>query len=481
MSSGIRSATNSAISALQVTQEQLSVVSTNLANANNADYHLRTTNIGSYDDSGDSTSSGVYVTSVTRAYNLSLETSLHTAIANNSYQQSYYTQLSEVQNILGSDNTSYLNNAVVSFSDALASLEANPKSTSYRSAVISAGDELCSVINSEYSELTDQAEAIFKVDSSTSAISGSLSTQVDDVNDLLKQINSLNNSIASVENGDDSSQQALDLRDQRDSLVKELAAYGDFSFTEEDNGQYSISISNGSSSETLIDGSGDTSVLQNTLVVAADGSGNPEITLSSGTVLTLTSESGSLAADVDSYTYIKDTMTDLYNYASAFATAINDLQGSTTAYDLDGNSTSGSSFFDVASSSSRKIITLDSYVDGNPRKLAVSQSATDSGDGSNAEAMWEALNNTVSATYNTTLLKYADQILTNVSQDVSTAESNAENTASIQSMFEDEVSSFSGVSTDTELVSMLNYQRAYQAAAKVVTAIDEMLQTVINM
>ncbi|MDH5590328.1 MAG: hypothetical protein OEZ37_09800, partial [Gemmatimonadota bacterium] len=41
--------------------------------------------------------------------------------------------------------------------------------------------------------------------------------------------------------------------------------------------------------------------------------------------------------------------------------------------------------------------------------------------------------------------------------------------------------SISGVSIDEELVSMIQYQTAYQAAAKVVTAVDEMLQSLINM
>ncbi len=41
--------------------------------------------------------------------------------------------------------------------------------------------------------------------------------------------------------------------------------------------------------------------------------------------------------------------------------------------------------------------------------------------------------------------------------------------------------STSGVSVDEELVGMIQFQTAYQAAARVVTAADEMLQTLITM
>jgi flagellar hook-associated protein 1 FlgK len=38
----------------------------------------------------------------------------------------------------------------------------------------------------------------------------------------------------------------------------------------------------------------------------------------------------------------------------------------------------------------------------------------------------------------------------------------------------------SGVSVDEELTSMLSYQRAYEAAARVMSAVDSMLDTLIN-
>jgi flagellar hook-associated protein 1 len=41
--------------------------------------------------------------------------------------------------------------------------------------------------------------------------------------------------------------------------------------------------------------------------------------------------------------------------------------------------------------------------------------------------------------------------------------------------------SVSGVSTDEELINVMQYQQAYTAAARLITVVDEMVQTVLNM
>jgi len=45
----------------------------------------------------------------------------------------------------------------------------------------------------------------------------------------------------------------------------------------------------------------------------------------------------------------------------------------------------------------------------------------------------------------------------------------------------DQRGSISGVSLDEEAAHMVEYQRTYEAAARMVTTVDQMLQTVIHM
>jgi flagellar hook-associated protein 1 FlgK len=41
--------------------------------------------------------------------------------------------------------------------------------------------------------------------------------------------------------------------------------------------------------------------------------------------------------------------------------------------------------------------------------------------------------------------------------------------------------SISGVSLDEEMINLIKFQHAYDAAAKLITTVDELLNTVINM
>ena len=50
----------------------------------------------------------------------------------------------------------------------------------------------------------------------------------------------------------------------------------------------------------------------------------------------------------------------------------------------------------------------------------------------------------------------------------------------ITSQVDDDRESVSGVSLDEEMTNMLSYQHGYQAAARMVTTIDEMLDVLIN-
>ena len=63
------------------------------------------------------------------------------------------------------------------------------------------------------------------------------------------------------------------------------------------------------------------------------------------------------------------------------------------------------------------------------------------------------------------------------------ANANAEQTASnlVLQQLNDQRASISGVSLDQEAANMIRYQQAYAASAQVISTINNMMQTVINM
>jgi flagellar hook-associated protein 1 FlgK len=63
---------------------------------------------------------------------------------------------------------------------------------------------------------------------------------------------------------------------------------------------------------------------------------------------------------------------------------------------------------------------------------------------------------------------------------VQAAEQSAATQGSLASSLTSQIDAESGVSIDEEMANLLAYQRAYEAAARVLTAIDAALETLIN-
>jgi flagellar hook-associated protein 1 FlgK len=68
-----------------------------------------------------------------------------------------------------------------------------------------------------------------------------------------------------------------------------------------------------------------------------------------------------------------------------------------------------------------------------------------------------------------------------VGSDVRHASVNAEHEAAMVAQLENYRESVAGVSLDEEMINLVKYQHAYEAAARVITTVDEMLDTVLNM
>ncbi len=469
----LNAATNIATSALLTRQDQMEVITTNVSNSGSEDYHVRLTTL-SYDEVN-----GVYISSVTRAYDAALEENLRDATSSYYYQSVYYDKISDVETVIGPDGESPLTAALTDFANALQDLATSPDDTTSRAEVLSTAETLASEINSEYSSLASLRDTIADDDSSDG--SGLISTSITEVNTLLEQIATLNEAIHDAEDGN--GEEALDLRDQRDALVKELSQYIEIDVDEdEDTNQYTITLITDSGTDTLIDGSvlnAVASTLQCDMV--ASGSFNePQISVvdSDGTttVVTLSDESGTIKALIDSRDYICDLMDDLYSYAVAIADAINTVQA--MGYDL--NDVAGTDLFSYTAQPSEG--DFISVAITNTNDIAASDTTGESGNSDNAIELWNALNDSTTYGYNgETLMLYSDQILSDIALEVSTSEGLVDTAETVMNMYESSVSSLSGVSTDEEMVDMLEVERAYQAASKLITTIDEMLETVINM
>jgi len=80
----------------------------------------------------------------------------------------------------------------------------------------------------------------------------------------------------------------------------------------------------------------------------------------------------------------------------------------------------------------------------------------------------------------TTLDGYYQQLVTGIGADLNTVQRGRDNVSAILGQIEALRESVSGVNLDEELTRMIQYQYGYQAAARVITMLDELLDTLIN-
>ena len=285
--------------------------------------------------------------------------------------------------------------------------------------------------------------------------SAALTDLVTTVNAYSKELSELNVAVSqSVEN----TQAANALLDRRGYVADQLAAAVGGSFLTNDANQLSVTLGGG----TIVGPS-----TYATLQVASSGgttslqwvSDSSTATVSSGTA------NGYLTAintTIDSWTTTLDAV------ASAITTQVNAVQ--TTGFDRDGNA--GNNLFTGTTAATISVALTDG--DDIAASAVAPAGGNASLDGSKADAMAA-----ISIAANGPDELYQDLVVS-LGFAVQAAEQSAATQESLASSLTSQIDAESGVSIDEEMANLLAYQRAYEAAARVLTAIDAALETLIN-
>jgi len=148
----------------------------------------------------------------------------------------------------------------------------------------------------------------------------------------------------------------------------------------------------------------------------------------------------------------------------------------TTGYTVDGST--GINFFDpnnITASSIR----LSTEITRNPDRIITAQLAEAEGDNRIALAIHDLQDRQVMSNNSTTINDYYNTMIGSLGIVTQQAQSNAENYQSIVNQIVAAKESVEGVSLDEEMTNMIKYQHAYDAAARMITAMDEAMDTLI--
>lgn len=341
--------------------------------------------------------------------------------------------------------------AISNFFDSLNQLSTSPADLSLRQGVLTAAGNLASAFNIAANNLTTQR----------TNLDSSVTQTVGQVNQLTRQIAQLNVQISNLENA---GQSAGTFVDQRTQLIDQLSSLIDVSVIPTDN-SLTLSTAHGTA---LVAGGQSFS-----LTSQFDASGVQHI-FSQGSDITATIVSGQLGGLLQARDQeIPSIQSQLDTLAEGLAEAVNQAQAA--GYDLNGQQ--GTDLFNLPSTGAGAAASISVAIT-DPSLIAASSDGTRGSNG-NVEAMYALRNEGVISGQSPT--DYYSSVVFNVGNAVSgaTAEQSASNL--VLQQLNDQRSSISGVSLDEEAANLMRYQQAYSASAEVISSINSMMQTIINM
>jgi flagellar hook-associated protein 1 FlgK len=219
---GLSSALATAMSGLRSTQAALSIISSNVANANTPGYVVQNPNQIEVNSGG--FGSSVMTTGVNRQLDLFVQNQLRTETSGGAYANQISNILGQLQSVYGTPGgNGTLETALNSFTTALQSLSNNPSNQSAQSVALSAAQGLAQQLNAT-------TRGIQTLRTNVEQDIGNSATQA---NAAMAQIATLNTQLQGLSPSDPLS---ATLQDQRDNAVNTLAKFVDIRVVSDSNG-----------------------------------------------------------------------------------------------------------------------------------------------------------------------------------------------------------------------------------------------------
>ncbi len=486
--SGLTSALSSALSGLLVTSTQSNVTSRNVTRASDPDYSreqaVLTTNLDG----------SVRVTGTQRAASKQLTDALLQANSNSSAQSSIldaYNSLSATVGDVQDDGSVAW--GINQLQQALQSAEFDPSNTTLATQAVTTASGLASILNgasSSVETVREQADA-------------GIATSVATVNTLLAQFQTLDNSIAS---GTLSGDQKASAQDQRDAVLKQISAEIGIRTTQRSDGSMAIYTDGG---VTLYDRTARKVTFTASPTLAAASTG--QAVYADGVPITgasspMPSNTGRIAALAKVRDEIAPTyQNQLDEIARTLITTFSEKDQGTPATQPD-----ATGLFSYAGSPT--VPASGTLVPGLAASIKIN-AAFDVSAGGNAFLLRDGGANGAAYTYNSTgVVGYQSRLaslitalgqpqtfssatklsttntLAGLATDSagwveggrSTATTASTAASATASRAQDALLSATGVSLDTEMANLLSIEKSYQASAKVLTTVNQMLGDLMN-
>jgi flagellar hook-associated protein 1 len=453
--SGLFGSLSTALSSLAASQDEMATTSNNVANANTPGYSREVPVITAGDPITEGSltfGTGVVLQKIQSLRNPILLIQINQSTQQNSSLNASLTQLQQIQTQFAS-SSSGIGADISNFFNALQQLAPDPTDLTLRQSVLTAANTLATDFNTVAGSLKTQS----------SNIDQNVVADVTQVNSLTSQIASVDQQISNLQG---SGQAAGDgtLVDAQNNLIQQLSALIDVQVIPTGQG-ITLATSNGTA---LVSGS-------QSFALTTQASGGVQHIFAGTEDITNSLTGGSLAGLVQVRDQeIPSISGSLDQLAAGLANGVNTANAQ--GFDLNGNQ-GGNIFAPPPVNGVGAAATLTvSMTD--PALISASSDGTTGSNGNLANL--SAVADTALANGQTPIDSYAN-VVSQVGSITANTSADADSSNLILQQLQDENGSVSGVSLNEEAANLIQYQTAYQSAAKVVSTINLLLLDAVNL
>lgn len=450
---------NIAYTGLNAHQKRINVIGENIANVNTEGYHRQRVDLEPINNLARGLiagvtrqGGGVAVSDISRLRDETLSDHASSQGGKAAARSKAAEALTQIEQTIGGLTPGGLHDQMKALFNSFDDLASAPEDPAMRRVVLQRAEDL--------------AQGLVRTADSIGAIRSRVEASA---TETIRVINSLTDQIATIDaeilgaNAVDADPNAL--MDRRDLMIRKVSDLVSIDVVRQSDGQVTISlegqlmVSNGKSTEISLANSPDAGL-------ATLGYDKISVVAPSGRELAVTS--GSLAGDLNALaTLIPDARRDLDNVATEVANQINTIHR--TGVGLDGST--GLDLFTVIPINGGLEVSTD--VADQPDKIGAAAAGAGLLDNEVARTLGQ-----LADAADSPLVKFVEAVgALGVKVAAATSSADAARAASAQA--DSLALAAGGVSLDEELTDLITAQRSYEASARLLTAMDEMLQTLL--
>jgi len=359
--------------------------------------------------------------------------------------------LKQVETVFGEPEDSGLANIMTEFWNSWSSLANNPESDLARSLVRDKGVLLSNTFNRLDKNLNNlQKQTGIEIQQ-----------KVNEINQLVTQLGTINKHI--------DTHRSDDLIDQRDVLLSELASKIDIQVTENPSGTVEvlagghILISENYTNQLKTQMTQDNNGLFHSNIKTIQGNKSIEVI------------SGELGGLLEFHNiHVSSYINSINETAVSIANDVNKVH--VTGFNLNG--LPGSNFFQDAISGAGDF-SLSPQIELDPSLIATSSAPGVNGDSTTAQAIAELQYDEI--INGRSVLDNYNSLIADVGNRVQEATFIRQNQEKIVQQLQIQKASVTGVSLDEEMTQLIQFEQAYGAAAKMISTVDELMQTILSL